>query len=180
MSVYQPSDDSELLLKAIVNLNNLKTLEIGIGSGIILQSLSSNNNYVVGIDINQESIDYAISFLQKLNLHNNVDLILGDGPNMFNSETFDLIVFNPPYLPHDNYTDRATDGGNTGLELTIEWLEISLNIIKKTGRIIFLQSNLTPINKYLETISESLSVNILLKKKLFFEELYIIEIMHKK
>ena len=78
MSVYQPSDDSELLLEAIVNLKNNNVLEIGIGSGIILQSLSSNNDSVVGIDINQESLDYAISYLQKLNLHKNVDLILGD------------------------------------------------------------------------------------------------------
>ena len=78
MSVYQPSDDSELLLEAIVNLKNNNVLEIGIGSGIILQSLSSNNDFVVGIDINQESLDYAISYLQKLNLHKNVDLILGD------------------------------------------------------------------------------------------------------
>ena len=60
MSVYQPSDDSELLLDAIVNLRNTNVLEIGIGSGIILQSLSSNNDSVVGIDINPESLDYAI------------------------------------------------------------------------------------------------------------------------
>ena len=180
MSVYQPSDDSELLLEAVVNLKNNNVLEIGIGSGIILRSLSTNNDYVIGVDINQESLDYAISYLQKINLHKNVDLILGDGPTMFNSETFDLIVFNPPYLPHDDYTDRTTDGGKTGLELTIDWLELSLNLIKKTGKIKFLQSNLTPIDKYLETLSKSFSVNILQKKKIFFEELYIIEVMHNK
>ena len=161
MSVYQPSDDSELLLEAIVNLKNNTVLEIGVGSGIILQSLSSNNDSVVGVDINQESLDFAISYLKKLNLHKNVDLILGDGPTMFDSETFDLIIFNPPYLPHDDYTDRTTDGGKTGLELTIEWLELSLNLIKNTGKIIFLQSNLTPIDKYLETLSKSFSVNII-------------------
>ena len=32
MSIYQPSDDSELLLEAIVNLKNNNVLEIGIGS----------------------------------------------------------------------------------------------------------------------------------------------------
>ena len=55
---------------------------------------------------------------------------------MFDSHIFDLIIFNPPYLPHDDYTDRTTDGGKTGLELTIEWLELSLNLIKNTGKII--------------------------------------------
>ena len=180
MSVYQPSDDSELLLEAIVNLKNNTVLEIGVGSGIILQSLSSNNDSVVGVDINQESLDFAISYLKKLNLHKNVDLILGDGPTMFDSQIFDLIIFNPPYLPHDDYTDRTTDGGKTGLELTIKWLELSLNLIKNTGKIIFLQSNLTPIDEYLETLSKSFSVNILHKKKIFFEELYIIEVMHNK
>ena len=41
MSVYQPSDDSELLLEAVVNLKNNNVLEIGIGSGIILHCLGS-------------------------------------------------------------------------------------------------------------------------------------------
>ncbi len=67
MSVYQPSDDSDLLLDAIINLKNNKALEIGIGSGIILQSLSSNNDSVVGVDIGE-----YYHFAHNLHLYNNI------------------------------------------------------------------------------------------------------------
>ena len=99
---------------------------------------------------------------------------------MFASQTFDLIVFNPPYLPSDVYTDTTTDGGNTGLEITDNWIKLSLSLIKKSGKILFLQSNLTPIHEYIASLSKSASVNIVAKKKLFFEELYIIEVMHNE
>jgi methylase of polypeptide subunit release factors len=99
---------------------------------------------------------------------------------MFAPETFDLIIFNPPYLPHDDYTDLTTDGGNNGLEITNTWIQLSLTLIKKSGKILFLQSTLTPIHEYLDFLSKSTKVNIISKKKLFFEELYIIEVMHNE
>ncbi|HIM82845.1 MAG TPA: methyltransferase domain-containing protein [Nitrososphaerales archaeon] len=180
MSIYQPSDDSDLLCESILTFKNKNVLEIGIGSGIILRTLSNQNNTVIGIDINPESLSFVSSSLEKLNLADNVDLVLGDGPSMFVSQTFDLIVFNPPYLPRDAYTDTTTDGGNTGLEITDNWIKLSLSLIKKSGKILFLQSNLTPIHEYIDFLSKSASVNIVAKKKLFFEELYIIEVMHNE
>ena len=109
MSIYQPSDDSDLLCESILTFKNKNVLEIGIGSGIILRTLSNQNNTVIGIDINPESLSFVSSSLEKLNLADNVDLVLGDGPSMFVSQTFDLIVFNPPYLPRDAYTDTTTE-----------------------------------------------------------------------
>ena len=135
MSIYQPSDDSDLLCESILTFKNKNVLEIGIGSGIILRTLSNQNNTVIGIDINPESLSFVSSSLEKLNLADNVDLVLGDGPSMFVSQTFDLIVFNPPYLPRDAYTDITTDGGNTGLEITDNWIKLSLSLIKKSGKI---------------------------------------------
>ena len=180
MTIYKPSEDSDLLLKAIDNFKNQIVLEIGIGSGIIFESLYTNNNYVVGVDINPESLSSVTSSLQNIIFSNNLNLILGDGPSMFAPETFDLIIFNPPYLPHDDYTDLTTDGGNNGLEITNTWIQLSLTLIKKSGKILFLQSTLAPIHEYIDFLSKSTKVNIISKKKLFFEELYIIEVMHNE
>lgn len=180
MTIYEPSDDTELLLKAICKYSSKTVLEIGIGSGIILQKLAHNNIFVVGLDISSESVFYVSSHIKKLKLEKNVDVVLGSGPSMFASHNFDLVVFNPPYLPHDNYTDTTTDGGPTGLELTHKWLELSLDLIKPSGKIVFLQSSLTPLNDYINILRKSIIVNIIMKKKLFFEELFIIEVMPGK
>ena len=80
--IYKPSDDTELLLDVVSKYTNNTILEIGIGSGLILQTLASNNNSVVGIDINSKSLSYVSSRLDELDLRKYTDLILGDGPSM--------------------------------------------------------------------------------------------------
>ena len=178
--IYKPSDDTELLLDVVSKYTNTTILEIGIGSGLILQTLASNNNNVVGIDINSKSLSYVSSRLDELDLRKYTDLILGDGPSMVVSNSFDIIIFNPPYLPHDDYTDITTDGGKTGLELTHTWLILSLDLGKPGGCIIFVQSSLSSIDNYIDNLSKSYSVDVVMKKKLFYEELSVVKVIRNK
>ena len=88
--IYKPSDDTELLLDVVSKYTDTTILEIGIGAGLILQTLASNNNNVVGIDINSKSLSYVSSRLNELDLRKYTDLILGDGPSMVVSNSFDI------------------------------------------------------------------------------------------
>ena len=67
--IYKPSDDTELLLDVVSKYTNTTILEIGIGSGLILQTLASNNNNVVGIDINSNGQRLFVSGRGDGNLH---------------------------------------------------------------------------------------------------------------
>lgn len=72
------------LLQPIPNLNQLRALEIGCGTGAILQRLQSRFHTLVGLDINFDYLDYAGS-------HLNNPLVCGDGYALpFSDESFGL------------------------------------------------------------------------------------------
>ncbi len=184
MNIYEPSHDTYLLIDTLKNFHDLIALEIGVGNGLITQELAMVNDFVVGIDIDPKAIDFTNQRIKKMHLTNRVDLLLGDGISMFNNQFFDLVVFNPPYLPHDQYTDISTDGGIYGIEKTLSWLNSSLNIIKSDGRVIFLVSDLSNPFYILDRLQfdelSSIKLNILSKTKLFFETLYVLEATRTK
>jgi len=183
LNIYEPSDDTYLLIDTLKDFHNLLTLEIGVGNGLITQELALVNDFVVGIDIDANAIDITNQRIKKMHLSHRVDLLLGDGISMFNNKFFDLVVFNPPYLPHDKFTDLSNDGGTSGIEKTLYWLNLSLNIIKSDGRIIFLISDLSKpfftLNR-LQLELSSVKLRILSQTKLFFETLYVIEATRTK
>ncbi len=63
--------------------------------------------------------------------------------------TFDLILFNPPYLPTlpedriDDWLEYALDGGMSGREVIIRFAEDAGRVLAPGGRILLLISSLT-------------------------------------
>ncbi|MEA3414006.1 MAG: HemK2/MTQ2 family protein methyltransferase [Nanoarchaeota archaeon] len=168
--IYQPEKDSFLMQKAIQeNIKNkeISVLEIGIGSGIQLQTLKDLEiKKIRGIDINPEAVEHCkkLGFkVWKSNLFLNV------------KNKYNLIIFNPPYLPKDKKEDKesqlATTGGEKGSEIINKFLEQAKNYLTKEGRIFLLVSSLT---KDLNLISYD--KNLLIKEKLFFEQLEVYEL----
>lgn len=103
--VLIPRPETEELVDLIINENkqrqNLKILDIGTGSGCIAVSLAKNllNSTVFAVDISSE----ALNITKSNGLENNVHLTLIHGDILqdiseLNTETFDLIVSNPPYV----------------------------------------------------------------------------------
>jgi Methylase of polypeptide chain release factors len=106
--VYPPSQDTFLLIDSIQSdlnflqsLNPAFILEIGVGSGAVLGSLSSNSSlhsYFLGIDINPSAVALAHSTLT-LNNCATFDLIITDVFQKLNLyEKVDVIICNPPYV----------------------------------------------------------------------------------
>ena len=170
--IYSPAEDSYLMqevLKKNIKDKNLKILEIGTGSGIILSTLKEIGMInVLGVDINRNAVkhcrDLGFNCIYS-NLFSNI------------KDKFDRIIFNPPYLPEDknNKEDKqsklATTGGEKGSEIINKFLKQAKKHLTEKGKIFLLKSNLTKEVNWL-----NYKKKLLVKKKLFFEELQVWEL----
>ncbi len=152
------------------NIENEKgdfALDIGSGSGYLTKLLSENFSFVVGTDINYEVLKHQT--------YKTKNLICCNGSDALKIK-FDLIVCNLPYLATDEILDIATDGGNEGFEIPKQIIDSACNNIKKNGKFIFVTSSLSNYQKLIDYASKlGLKTRIMTKKKLFFEELILVE-----
>jgi len=152
------------------NIENEKgnlALDIGSGSGYLTKLLSQNFSFVVGTDINYEVLKHQT--------YKTKNLICCNGSDALKMK-FDLIVCNLPYLATDEILDIATDGGVEGLEIPLKIIKSAVSCLNITGKFLFVTSSLSNYHALIDaTKKEGLTVKIIAKKKLFFEELIIIE-----
>jgi len=91
-------------------------------------------------------------------------------------QKFDLITFNAPYLPLDKREPKssqlATTGGKKGDEISLKFLKQAKHHLSPNGKILLLISSLTPQDK----IKKLWPYKIVAKKKIFMEELLILEL----
>ncbi len=178
--IYQPSEDSYLLQFVIKDFEikkNSKCLDMGSGSGIQAETLISKGiaqKNLTLIDVNTE----AIRLLKKKFKDSNViESNLFSNPKI-KKEKFDLIIFNPPYLPENPNEDKesqiATTGGKEGSEIINKFLKQSKKHLEKDGRILLLTSSLTK-----GIIWNGYKKKLLAEKKLFMEKLKVWNISPK-
>lgn len=169
--MYEPREDSFFLLRHIkkYTYENDQVLEIGTGSGILAQEVAKYSN-VVACDIDKK----IIKRLEKENKNPNLKFIFSD---LFSNVEgkFDLIFFNPPYLPSDKIKDKELDGGNKGTEIIARFLYHAKKYLKRNGKILLLCSSL---NKYIEElfIKYDYRFKKIDEQKMFFEKLFIYEL----
>ena len=97
---------------------------------------------------------------------------------------FDLILFNPPYLPEDKREDKesalATTGGKKGDEIILKFLKQSKSYLNKNGTILLLVSSLTPLEEIESLLTkQKMKFEFISSKKIFFETLSIMKITTK-
>ena len=172
--VYSPREDSfllsETLKKEIPFLlkenPSLKFLEVGCGSGIQLKSalqLGVKKEKIFSLDISNSAVETC----KKLGFNSTESDLYQKIRGKY-----DLIIFNPPYLPQDEgIKDRAIYGGEKGNEIINKFLEQSKKHLKKNGRIFLLTSSLTKGVDFLDYKKRLLS-----SKKIFFEKLFVWEL----
>lgn len=182
-SIYQPSDDSfffvDFLEKYFANLKNknISYLDLGTGSGILSKVAIKSKiprQKILASDINKHAVKYVKSKLKISTIHS--DLF---SSKKFQDKKFDLITFNAPYLPEENLSKKyeskksqlATTGGKKGDEISLKFIKQAQNHLEKNGKIFLLISSLTPLKNI-----KKFNPKIIAKKKIFFEELLIIEL----
>ena len=164
---YPPSEDTFFLADYIKNVKGLSALDVGTGSGYLSSILANSFSFVVATDLN-------FSVLKKQDQHV-INTICCNGADALNFR-FEFIVCNLPYLNTDEIIDRNTDGGKDGLEIPMKIIRSVKSCIKPGGKLIYLTSSLANIKKLIEyTELANFQVHIVAKKKLFFEELILVE-----
>ena len=164
---YQPAEDTYFLEDHIINEKGESALDIGSGSGYLTKSLSKSFRFVVGTDVNFEALQNQSRKPENLVCCNGADAL---------QNKFDLIICNMPYLACEEISDIATDGGPEGVVIPMKIIKSAKNCIKQGGKFLFVSSSLSNYEKLAElTRKEGFDVEIQAKKKLFFEELILIE-----
>lgn len=169
--IYSPAEDSFLLEKEVKRYSkNISVLDIGSGSGIQARAAkAAGAKSVLASDIDPESVANVNSL--------GIKCIKSD---LFNKITgkFDLIIFNPPYLPEDKRepkdSQKATTGGKKGDEIILRFLRQSTKHLNKGGKILIVFSTLTPPDRVTKLLNRlGLKKNIIAREKLFMEELQV-------
>jgi release factor glutamine methyltransferase len=144
--VYDPGEDSFLLLEAALKEARLSdsVLEVGTGSGIVSLFVKDVARSVLATDISPLACRNACL--------NGVQVVRTD---LFSGicGRFDLIIFNPPYLPTSEeerlrtWLNRAFDGGPTGRREIERFVKGIDNILAPGGRVLTVISSITGVEE---------------------------------
>ncbi len=173
-TVYAPSDDTFLMVDAIATLTieGKEVLDLGTGSGVLALYCALRLAHVTASDIDKAAIDHTAKAARLLGV--DLKLVISD---LFSNlpGRFDLILFNPPYLPSKDIHDKAIDGGPGGANLINIFLTELPNHLKKDGEAFLLVSSFNDPDG-LRQRHRTLDFSIITKRALFFEELRVLRV----
>jgi release factor glutamine methyltransferase len=179
INIYPPAEDSYLMSRILKEQlpflldkkPNLKFLEIGAGSGIHLETANSSGvqkDNIFSSDINPNAVSHCNSLGYNCVYSDLFENIEGK---------FDIIIFNPPYLPLDalepDESRRDTTGGEKGIEIILKFLQQAKQHLEEGGRIFLITSTLA---EYLDFQTMGYKSQELGCEKLFFETLCVWEL----
>jgi release factor glutamine methyltransferase len=151
--VYAPAEDTWLLLRAAGNECRYgeRVLEIGCGSGAVSGALCPRAR-VLATDINPHATKAARDV--------GVEVVRTD---LFSGicGRFDLILFNPPYLPTspcermDDWLEYALDGGPDGRAVITRFVSGVGRVLAPGGRVLMLISSLTGLTEVCMLIEQA-------------------------
>jgi len=175
MKIYSPEADSYFLSDAKKKffkrqskekIKKFRVLEIGSGSGIQLTtffSLGILRKNIFACDINSQAVKHCKALGFNCIQSNLFSKIKGK---------YDLIIFNPPYLPNTEYdSEKDTSGGKKGSEVVNRFLNQAREYLKTKGKVLILVSSLTQGTNFKEY-----NRKLVAEKKFFFEKLFVYEL----
>lgn len=157
-AVYQPAEDSALLAGEIVadlaDRNPGRLLDVGTGSGYVGARVAAETGAaVVGSDINPEACRRA--------QERGLAVVRGNLVEPFADGAFDVVAFNPPYLPAmeaagwEDWFDVAISGGETGRETIVEFMAAVDRVLAPGGSVYLLVSSLTGVDAIVERAADA-------------------------
>ncbi len=157
--VLSPRPDSETLVESVLKRYTdlgaaLRILDLGTGSGCLIESLLSEYQMAQGVavDFSAAALEVAQQNAVQLGVNSRLEFVQAD---WFGSDfvariggewKFDVIVTNPPYIPSDdieglapevkNYDPlTALDGGADGFDSYRRIAEVAPDLLTEGGRI---------------------------------------------
>ncbi len=197
--VYPPSEDTFLLcdtIKQELTGRRFATgVDLGCGTGLTSLVLSEFTYHVFAVDVNPYAVELCKHNVKLNELDDRITVLKSD---LFERlpDRYDVIVFNPPYLPRSEGSvgsvgSEVEDGNDLsgskgsgsdwfdlslygGVDLLIRFVDEVSNHLKEDGILLLLMSSLTPpypILKYSD--SKGISFESVSEKQFFFETLYV-------
>ncbi len=151
--VLDPRPDSESLIELVLKTfsdkkQNLKILELGVGSGCLILTLlkAYKNAEGEGVDISKAALEICQKNAEKFVIKNRLKLEESDLFSAVKSK-YDLIISNPPYIPRSEIEELeaevktfeprfALDGGIDGLDFYRKIAASAKNFLNENGKII--------------------------------------------
>ncbi len=180
--VYKPSDDTFLLADCIPERVRSRALDLGTGCGILaVLAALRGAKHVIGVDINPHAMVCLLENARAHGVLDRVEFRLGDlFQPLRRGESFDLVLFNPPYLPVEwsgRLEDAAWAGGERGRRLIDPFISEVGRWLKPGGRALMVQLEKNGIDDSVRRAEEAgLSAKVISEKKMFFEKLVVLEL----
>lgn len=168
--VYEPREDSFLLLKHIPAYAKGDVLDMGTGSGILAEEAAHHCDSVLAVDVDPEAVEACGRIGNP-----KIKCVQSDLFEKVPNRKFDLIIFNAPYLPKDKgVSDRAIYGGEEGHETIARFLGEVRNFLKEGGKILLLFSSHTGKEKIDKLLKEmGLNSHQIDTQHIFYEDLFV-------
>ncbi|MBS7652718.1 MAG: methyltransferase [Candidatus Bathyarchaeia archaeon] len=171
--VYEPGEDSYLLLRYVERLVQGRVLDVGTGSGIqaIAAASKPGVELVIAVDLNPKAVEKALERAKEAGLTMRINLIIGDLIDWLRGGV-DWIIFNPPYLPgEEGINELSWSGGERGGETIERLLMEAHEHLRPDGAILLIYSNLTGLD---EDAFRGYRAEVLEELPLFFERLFCV------
>lgn len=173
--VYPPSEDTELLLRALreqePDMLGLRVVEVGSGSGVIARAMQDAGARVAAVDINPEAT-LATRTL-------GVSVLRGDLLSALRGP-FDIVVFNAPYLPSsdeervEGWIDHAFHGGEGGVEVSARFAADLGRVLAPAGRAYLVVSNRADLDRLRTSVrGQGLHESSVATARFFFEQIAV-------
>jgi len=177
--VYEPGEDSYLMLGAVKCERGERVLDMGCGCGILAVKAALQGAKVLAVDINRRAAKNAL-YNAKLN-GVKVKTLVSDLFSAINPKAeFDRIFFNPPYVAEeasDVYSRSWAAGEN--METVLRFLEDLPDFLSRKGRCYLIVSTAGKPEKVLKAIErQGFSFRTIASERFFFEEIKLVEILN--
>lgn len=177
--VYRPAEDSALLAEVAASVvgPHALVLDVGTGSGFVADRIADETGArVVGSDLNPHACRRA--------MERGVPVVRGDLTEPFADGVFDVVTFNPPYLPTDpetewdDWMEVALSGGETGLAVVEPFLASVRRVLAPDGVVLLLVSSLAGVEDVVELAAgEGFSAVALRDDSYPFETLTVLKLI---
>lgn len=177
--VYEPHDDTFLLARVVQERvrPGMHVLEVGCGAGVVAMTAARAGAVVTATDANPTAVELCRHNAKQNGLAMTVvetDLLAGlEGP-------FDLIVFNPPYLPTaeedvvQGPLNLAFDGGHDGNETVLRFAAQIASLPSRPAEVLVVHSSLSdpkPLQDAMRLIGYDHAIAA--REKHFYEQLWV-------
>ncbi len=169
---YPSREDTYFLCDYLkeLDLEGKRVLEMGTGSGLVAVSMAEQGAEVTAADIDTRSLGEAEELAEDRGVSGSIEFLESD---LFENVEgkFDLMVFNPPYLPDEEGLENGSlFGGESGTEVTERFLEEAHPHLEQGGRLVVVASSRADVDRLEDHGLEKAD-----SQKIWFETLYILE-----